>query len=94
MNKNILTDIKLKDPKGFEEQVEILRNRNMKVEDDKKAIEVLKTTNYYRITAYALQFKNANGYSDNVSFDNMYKLYKFDKRLRHIILEILESIEI
>lgn len=31
MNKNILTDIKLKDPKGFEEQVEILRNRNMKV---------------------------------------------------------------
>lgn len=94
MDENKLEDIKLKDPKSFEDQLEILKSRNMKVEDDKKAIEVLRMANYYRITAYVLQFKNENGYIEGTSFNNMYQLYKFDKRLRHILLEILESIEI
>lgn len=94
MDENKLEDIKLKDPKSFEDQLEILKSRNMKVEDDKKSIEVLRMANYYRITAYVLQFKNENGYIEGTSFNNMYQLYKFDKRLRHILLEILESIEI
>lgn len=87
-------DIKLKEPKSFEQQVEILKNRNMKIEDEDRAIEILKITNYYRIKAYSLQFKTENGYTDEATFGTMYRLYKFDKRLRHIILEILESIEI
>ncbi len=85
---------KLKDPKTFEEQLQILENRNMKVEDKQSAIKILKVTNYYRITAYALQFRNNKGYNNKASFNDMYRLYKFDKRLRHLILEILESIEI
>jgi Abortive infection bacteriophage resistance protein len=85
---------KLKEPKTFEEQLKILEDRNMKIEDKQSSIEILKMTNYYRITAYALQFKNSKGYDSKASFNNMHRLYKFDKRLRHLILEILESIEI
>lgn len=94
MDTGVHNEIKLKEPKSFEDQVQILKSRNMKIENEEKAIEILKMTNYYRITAYALQFKTRNGYIEGATFETMYKLYKFDKRLRHIILEILESIEI
>lgn len=94
MNSGVSNNVQLKDHKSFEEQVQILKSRNMKIENEEKAIEILKMTNYYRITAYALQFKTESGYVDGATFETMYKLYKFDKRLRHIILEILESIEI
>lgn len=86
--------IKLKDPKTFEEQLKILEDRNMNIEDYENAVNVLKTTNYYRLTAYALNFKKDDNYDNKISFNEMYKLYRFDKRLRHLILEILESIEI
>lgn len=94
MDNSISNEIKLKEPKSFEEQLQILKDRNMKIEDEELAISVLKMTNYYRITVYALQFKTEEGYTDEATFNTMYRLYKFDKRLRHIILEILESIEI
>jgi len=50
-------EIIIKKPKTFDEQLQILKNRIMKIDDDKEAINLLKTTNYYRLTAYALQFK-------------------------------------
>lgn len=87
-------NIKLKEPKKFEEQLKILEDRKMIIDDKDEAIKILKATNYYRFTAYALQFKRNNSYNNILSFNNVYKLYKFDKRLRHLILEILESIEI
>ena len=86
--------IELKQPKTFEEQLQILEDRNMIIDDKAEAIKVLRVTNYYRLTAYALQFKNGNDYNHNISFNTMYRLYKFDKRLRHLLLEILESIEV
>lgn len=87
-------DIELKKPKTFEEQLKILEDRQMRIDDKEDAIKVLKTTNYYRLTVYALQFKKDDNYGNKIFFNDMYKLYKFDKRLRHLILEILESIEI
>ncbi|NFA91035.1 abortive infection bacteriophage resistance protein [Clostridium botulinum] len=87
-------DTELKEPKTFEQQLNILEDRGMIIEDREEAIKVLTITNYYRLTAYALQFKQNDNYDNKVSFNTMYKLYKFDKRLRHLILEILESIEI
>lgn len=87
-------EIKLKEPKTFEEQLHILEDRHMKIDNKEEAAEVLRVANYYRLTAYALQFKKNDDYCNRISFNNMYKLYKFDKKLRHLILEILESIEV
>lgn len=83
----------LKEPRTFEEQIQILKSRNMEIENEERAIEILKRTNYYRLTAYALQFKHNDEYKD-ITFDKMYKLYKFDMKLRHLILAVLENIEI
>ncbi|HFE9684151.1 Abi family protein [Clostridium perfringens] len=84
----------LKEPKTFEEQMEILKSRKMIIEDEENTIEILKRTNYYRLTAYALQCKSKDNTYNNISFNKMYKLYEFDKKLRHLILETLENIEI
>lgn len=86
--------IRMKEPKTFEEQLKILRDRSMVIEDEEEAIKVLRKANYYRLTVYALQFKNNDDYGNKISFNNMYKLYRFDKKLRHLLLEILETIEI
>lgn len=87
-------EIKLKEPRTFEEQLKILEDRHMIIEDRQEALKILKLTNYYRLTAYALQYKNNDNYDNKISFNTMYKLYRFDKSLRHLILDILESIEI
>lgn len=86
--------MKLKDPKTFEEQLSILENRHMIVEDREEALKILSRTNYYRLTAYALQFKANDDYNKNITFNEMYDLYKFDKKLRSLLREVLESIEI
>ena len=84
----------LKQLKTFEEQLSILKNRHMIIENDQRAIKILAETNYYRLTAYALRFKKDDDYNNQITFDTMYKLYQFDKKLRNILLGILETIEI
>ncbi|KEI10834.1 hypothetical protein Z957_12365 [Clostridium sp. K25] len=85
---------KLKEPKTFEEQLNILKSRHMIIKNDKEAIKILAETNYYRLTAYALQFKKNDEYNGKITFNNMYNLYQFDKKLRNLLLGILETIEI
>jgi abortive infection bacteriophage resistance protein len=48
---------KVKKPTTFEEQVNILRERNLQIGDTQYAIEVLSRINYYRLSAYMLSYK-------------------------------------
>lgn len=85
---------KLKDSKTFKEQLEILKSRNMIIENEDECLKILSITNYYRLTAYALQYKVKDDYNNKISFNEMYQIYMFDKKLRNLIMEILEGIEI
>lgn len=87
-------DIKLKEPKTFEQQIDILEERGIIIVDRESAKRILSMINYYRLTAYALQFKLENKYIGDVKFDTIYKLYNFDKKMKNIIIGALESIEI
>lgn len=85
---------RIKTPKTFEEQLDILASRELKVEDREKAIEVLSRINYYRLSAYMLTFKADDKFEGGITFDGIYDIYEFDKRLRNMIVGILETIEI
>lgn len=85
---------RIKIPKTFEEQVDILISRELRVEDREKAIKVLSRINYYRLSAYMLTFKIDDKFEGGVTFNEIYDLYEFDKRLRNMIIGILETIEI
>ena len=64
----------LKQPKTFDEQLDILIQRNMIIEDRASALQTLQYINYYRLTAYALAFKQKDVYQDGLSFYTVYSL--------------------
>ena len=78
----------------FLQQIDILKKRNLVIEDEDFALDVLKRVNYYRFTGYLLPFKRPdNSYVDGTTFAQVYDIYEFDRRLRHLLVGILESIE-
>lgn len=82
----------IKKPTTFEEQVQILKNRNLFIEDEEKAKHILSCVNYYNITGYGYTFKSNDMYND-ISFEKLYRIYLFDKRIKSIILYATEIIE-
>lgn len=85
----------LKDPKSFDEQIEILKARGLIIDNIDGAKFILSNINYYRFTAYLLPFKtNDDKYNIGTSFKKIYEIYMFDKELRILLMNILGTIEI
>ncbi|MDQ1005227.1 abortive infection bacteriophage resistance protein [Neobacillus niacini] len=87
----------VKPPKTYKEQVELYKNRNLYIENSEYAEKILQRINYYRLSAYGLTLKdpiNKNQYISSSSFNKMLSLYEFDRRLRLLLLGVLETIEI
>lgn len=87
----------VKPPKTYKEQLDILKSRNLYIDDSENAEKTLQRINYYRISAYGLTLKdtlNKNQYIEGASFQKMLSLYEFDRKLRLILLGVLETIEI
>jgi len=85
----------IKTSKTFKEQLEILKNRGLIINDEASALIILKEINYYRLSGYMLSLKTKNGlFLPNINFENIYSIYKFDKQLRLLLLDIIENIEI
>lgn len=85
---------RIKKPTTFQEQVNILKNKGLQIEEEHQAIEILNRINYYRLSAYTLTYKVDKKFLEGVSFDDVYNLYEFDKRLRNMIMGVLETIEV
>lgn len=84
-----------KPPTTFEEQLSILVRRNLIVEDEEFALSVLRRLNYYRFTGYLLPFRIVdNKYADGTTFGRVYNIYEFDRRLRGLLIGMLEGIEV
>ena len=87
----------LKRPLDFQSQITQLKSQGMVVEDDQVAEDILRKTNYYRFTGYALQFRvspNQSDYIPGTSFNNIYRLYLFDEALRDICRRYIEIAEV
>lgn len=83
---------------SFQEQLERLKERGMRIEDEKVAMSILKYNSYYRLRAYTYPFQDNNDinhpFIQEVSLDEIYQLYMFDGRLRKLLFRALEKIEI
>lgn len=80
----------------YEEQIEKLKNKKLKIDEEESAIEILKNTSYYSlINGYKVIFKdNSNDfYKQDVSFDNFYQLYLFDVELRRLVMNYILILE-
>ncbi len=84
-----------KAPKSYQEQVDILKQRGCIINSDAACIETLASINYYRLSAYFLPFKQENGlYRKGTTFEQVFQIYEFDRRLRTILFAAVEVIEI
>lgn len=72
----------------------IFKGVSIKNKDD--ALNKIKRYSYYSIVnTYKDVFKNKNnGYKENVSFDEIFALYEFDKNIKYIFLKYILEIEI
>lgn len=85
----------MKEYKSNEELIEYLLSKGIVITDKKDAFEKIERYTYYSIVnTYKNIFKDKNGnYLDNVTFDEIYALFEFDKNLKNIILKYCLEIE-
>ena len=78
--------------------VRLLQSRGLTVTNTAKAESYLEYIGYYRLSAYMyplLQIpKEQHHYKPNTTFDQVMMLYRFDKKLRLLIFNEIEKIEV
>lgn len=89
-----------KPPLTYTEQIELLKNRGLQFADENKAIQRLANISYYRLSAYMLPFKKnvagniVDDFRYGSSWEDVYQLYIFDRKLRLFIFDAIERIEV
>jgi abortive infection bacteriophage resistance protein len=79
----------------YEEQIEKLRSRGCLINDDVACKNTLKNIGYYRLSAYFLPFKrDDDNYTEELSFERVYHIYEFDRKLRNLLFAAIEVIEV
>jgi abortive infection bacteriophage resistance protein len=82
-------------PLTFDEQLALLKSRNLQISDEHKAISYLKEISYYRLSAYFLPYqKTKDKFNDGIDFKQIIETYSFDRELRLLIFDCIERIEI
>ena len=89
-----------KPPLTYTEQVELLSSRGMVISDKQRTERHLANISYYRLSAYMLPYKQKeNGkildsFREGVTWDTVYNLYVFDRKLRLLVFDAIERLEV
>ena len=90
-----------KRPLSIQTQIERLKGRGLIIDDEKLAVDYLSNISYYRLRAYTYPFQdNTNLENDHkfirsdIHFKDIIDLYCFDRRLRSLIFNAIEKIEV
>lgn len=85
----------------IEQQIDLLEQRGLTIADKERAARHLRNVSYYRISAYMLPYRilDADGnhldqFVPGSTWDDIYNLYKFDRKLRLLVFDAIERIEI
>ena len=79
------------------EQIELLKTRGMCFRDENAACKILKNVSYYRLKGYWWDMQTdcvSHVFTEGSFFDDAVLRYNFDKSLRVILFEVIETIEI
>ncbi len=86
-----------KTPFTVNQHIELLKQRGLIIEDENRARKYLKNVGYFRLSGYMYHLQLANSehtFKNNIKFADVISHYQFDKKLKAIMLEYLERIEI
>lgn len=92
-NKEIMTKYQ-KPFLTIDEQISLFEKRGLMVGDKIRASFFLRNISYFHLSIYAKAFQDVNDIFDKgTSFEDVLSLYNFDKKLRLLLLDVLERIE-
>lgn len=75
----------------------LLLRRGLEISDPDRFYKYLKNIGYYRLSGYMYPFQLADGshsFKPGIHFDTILQHYLFDKKLRFLVLDVIERIEI
>ena len=94
----------------FKQQLELLKSRGLEITNDAVALEYLRRLGYYRLSGYLypcrkliplkthqpkpIRPQREDNFMPGSRFQNAVELYVFDKKLRLLILDAIERIEV
>lgn len=84
--------------KSPDDIVTLLQSRGLKITDSDSASEYIRNIGYYRLSGYLYPFlaspKTAQRFKSGAKFDAALSLYRFDKKLRLLLFNEIEKIEV
>lgn len=86
-----------KDPYTNEQHIELLRERGLEVSSEDRANRYLTNVGYFRLSGYMFHLQSNDGnhrFEKGVTFDQIIEHYQFDKKLRLLVGEYLERLEV
>jgi abortive infection bacteriophage resistance protein len=89
-----------KPPLSIDDQLALLRGRGMIIADEPDSRHWLQHANYFRLRAYWLSFESnytpgeAHVFNTGTTFEQVKRLYTFDRKLRLLVLDAIERLEV
>lgn len=87
-----------KPPVSITDQVAKLKQRGLHIADDALATRYLSNISFYRLRAYTYPYQNNaddnHPFIGKVSFSDIMELYTFDRKLRLLVFDAVEKIEV
>lgn len=87
-----------KPPVSFSDQIQKLKDRGLIIPDEAAALRYLSNISYYRLRAYTYPYQDNDNpnhpFVGEVSMEDILALYTFDRKLRLLIFDAVEKIEI
>lgn len=82
----------------LDKQIELLKERGLEISDIERAKHYLSNISFYRLRAYTYPFQDNEDpnhpFIQKVNFNGIIDLYVFDRKLRLLIFDAIEKIEI
>ena len=84
-------------PRTIDEQIRLLRSRGMAFGDEERAKQCLAHISYFRLKYYWTDMRDEeteHDFMEGASFDDVIARYNFDRKLRLILFDAIEIIEV
>ncbi|WP_417597060.1 Abi family protein [Oceanospirillum sp.] len=85
----------------FSEQLDHLKHRGLVIDNEDEALRQLSSISYYRLSGYWYPFRErdtqgliSSRFINGSRFDWAIELYEFDRKLRSLILDAIERVEV
>lgn len=80
-----------------QEMVDQLLRRGLDVPERERALRYLQHIGYYRLSPYMIPYQSRDGshrFQAGATFDDVLSLYVFDRKLRLLVLDAVERVEV